>query len=384
VRTPIENTQPRRGSARPGSSGTLPGPARRRGGLSRRSAILAAAFLGAGLVVGGLAHVVTRELVASWTGMGLNPFRPQPGAPGGSDQPGPTPTISLAVTPQPWSGHDRVTILLMGLDYRDWVAREGAPRTDSMMLVTLDPITGQAGMLSIPRDLWVEIPGFGHNRINTAYMFGEAYRLPGGGPGLAMQTVEDVIGVPIQYYAVIDFSTFERMIDEIGGVDVLVTEWIKITPIGRESFWLAPKPQRLDGAEALAYARVRKGAGDDFGRAERQQQVALAIIDRVIGLDMIPTLVAKAPALYQELSSGIRTNMTLDQMVSLGWTAVQLPRSSIHKGVIAPPKMVGFYTLPDGAKVLRAVPDQIRVLRDEIFTSTSALGPSVEGMAGQE
>lgn len=343
-----------------------------------------AAFLGTGLIAGGLAHLVTRDLVASWTGMGLNPFRPQPGAPGASDQPQATPTISLAVTPQPWSGNDRVTILLLGLDYRDWVAREGAPRTDSMMLVTLDPITRQGGMLSIPRDLWVEIPGFGHNRINTAYMFGEASRLPGGGPGLAMQTVEDVIGVPIQYYAVIDFSTFERMIDEIGGVDILVTEWIKITPIGRESFWLEPKAHRLTGAEALAYARVRKGAGDDFGRAERQQQVALAIIDRVVGLDMIPILVARAPALYQELSSGIRTNMTLDQMVSLGWTAVQLPRSSIHKGVIGPPKMVGFYTLPDGQKVLRPVPDQIRMLRDEIFTSTSALGPSVEGMAGQE
>ncbi|HEX9681289.1 MAG TPA: hypothetical protein VGA32_07530, partial [Anaerolineales bacterium] len=83
----------------PGSTGTRPSPARRRGGFSRRSAVLAATFLGAGLIVGGLAHVVTRDLVASWTGMGLNPFRPQPGAPGASDQPGPTPTISLAVTP---------------------------------------------------------------------------------------------------------------------------------------------------------------------------------------------------------------------------------------------------------------------------------------------
>ncbi|MGH2626505.1 MAG: LCP family protein, partial [Anaerolineales bacterium] len=277
----LEDTQPRRRSARAGSAESRSGKADRRAVFSRRNAVLAAAFLGSGMIVGGLAHIVTRDLVASWTGMGLNPFRPQAGASGGSpDQPGPTPTISLAVTPQPWSGDDRVTVLVMGLDYRDWVARQGAPRTDSMMLVTLDPITRQAGMLSIPRDLWVEIPGFGHNRINTAYMFGEAYRLPGGGPGLAMQTVEDVIGVPIQYFAVIDFSTFERMIDEIGGVDILVTEWIKITPIGRESFWLEPKAHRLDGAEALAYARVRKGAGDDFGRAERQQQVALAIIDR--------------------------------------------------------------------------------------------------------
>jgi len=346
-------------------------------------ALITVAFLAAGLISGGVAHVVTRDLVASWTGLGLNPFRPQDqGLPGSTAGPGATPTLNLAVTPQPWAGSERVTILVMGLDFRDWVAGEGSPRTDSMMLVTFDPLTRQAGMLSIPRDLWVEIPGFGHNRINTAYLFGEASRLPGGGPGLAMQTVEDLIGVPIQYFAVIEFSTFERMIDEIGGIDVLVRERMKISPIGRQSFWLEAKPYHLDGAEALAYARVRKGAGDDFGRAERQQQVAEAIMDRVVGFEMIPTLVARAPALYQELSSGIRTNMTLEQMVSIGWSALQIPRSSIHKGVIAPPNMVGFHILPDGANVLRPVPDQIRILRDQIFTNTGGLGPSIDGITG--
>jgi LCP family protein required for cell wall assembly len=379
----LGDTQPKR---RPAAGETRPGVAaapRLSQRISTRTAILAAAFLAAGLISGGVAHVVTRDLVASWTGLGLNPFRPQDqGPPGSTAGPGATPTLNLAVTPQPWAGSERVTILVMGLDFRDWVAGEGSPRTDSMMLVTFDPLTRQAGMLSIPRDLWVEIPGFGHNRINTAYMFGEASRLPGGGPGLAMQTVEDLIGVPIQYFAVIEFSTFERMIDEIGGIDVLVRERMKISPIGRQSFWLEAKPYHLDGAEALAYARVRKGAGDDFGRAERQQQVAEAIMDRVVGFEMIPTLVARAPALYQELSSGIRTNMTLEQMVSIGWSALQIPRSSIHKGVIAPPNMVGFHILPDGANVLRPVPDQIRILRDKIFTNTGGLGPSIDGITG--
>jgi LCP family protein required for cell wall assembly len=379
----LGDTQPRRrstaGETRPGAAAAPRLTPR----VSTRTAVLTALFLAAGVISGGVAHVVTRDLVASWTGLGLNPFRPQDQVPAGSTAgPGATPTLNLAVTPQPWAGSERVTILVMGLDYRDWVAGEGSPRTDSMMLVTFDPLTRQAGMLSIPRDLWVEIPGFGHNRINTAYMFGEASRLPGGGPGLAMQTVEDLIGVPIQYFAVIDFSTFERMIDEIGGIDVLVTERIKISPIGRTSYWLDPNAHHLDGAQALAYARVRKGAGDDFGRAERQQQVALAILDRVVGFEMIPTLVARAPALYQELSSGIRTNMTLEQMVSIGWSALQIPHSSIHKGVIGPPNMVGFHTLPDGANVLRAVPDQIRILRDRIFTNTGGLGPSIDGITG--
>ncbi len=92
---------------------------------------------------------------------------------------------------EPWDGSDRVTVLFMGLDYRDWVDSEGPPRTDSMMLVTVDPVSQSAGMLSIPRDLWTEIPGFEHNRINTAYFLGESYNLPGGGPALAMKTVEN-------------------------------------------------------------------------------------------------------------------------------------------------------------------------------------------------
>jgi LCP family protein required for cell wall assembly len=264
----------------------------------------------------------------------------------------------------------------MGLDYRDWEAGSGAPRSDSMMLVTVDPITRTAGMLSIPRDLWVEIPGFDHNRINTAYMLGEAYHYPGGGPALARQTVEDVIGVPINFYAVIDFKAFERMVDEIGGIDVLVDEPIRIAPIGRMSINLEAKAYHFDGAEALAYARVRKAAGDDFGRARRQQRVVLAVLDRVVGFNMLPTLITRAPALYQELASGVRTDLSLDQMVSLGWLGIQIPKTNIRAGVIGPPNMVRFYTRPDGAKVLGAVPDQIRLLRDEIFTATSGFGPS--------
>ena len=136
-----------------------------------------------------------------------------------------------------------------------------------------------------------------------------------------------------------------------------------------------PKPYHLDGAEALAYARVRKYGGGDFGRAGRQQQVALAVIDRVVGFDMIPKLVTKAPSLYQELSEGIRTNLSLDEMISLGWLVVQIPSDNIRQGVIGPPNMIAFHTRPDGANVLRAVPDQIRILRDYIFIETSFIGP---------
>ncbi|MGA9531905.1 MAG: LCP family protein [Anaerolineales bacterium] len=339
---------------------------------------LGAAFAVAAILSGALIFSAVRGLAASWNEGGLPSFSGSSQTDGATLEPGVTPTIAaLDEAPKPWDGTERVTILMMGLDFRDWERGEGPPRTDSMMLVTIDPVARTAGMMSIPRDLWVEIPGFEHNRINTAYFLGESYNVPGGGPGLAMKTVENVLGVPIDYYAVIYFHSFEDMIDEIGGIDVLVKEDIKISPIGRQSLILKAKAQHLDGAWALAYARARKTEGGDFDRAQRQQQVALAIRDRILGVNMLPTLIRRAPALYNDLKSGLRTNLTFDQMFRLGLLALDLPEENIKKGVIGPPDMVEFETLPTGAEVLRPIPDQIRLLRDEIFTETGAIGPSI-------
>ncbi len=343
--------------------------------------LLAIAYAGAVILCAVLFYRTTHNLSASWTGVGINPFQSNAGGNESLSVPGETPTmVYIEDIPDPWDGKRRVTILLMGLDYRDWVAGSGFPRTDTMMLATIDPITHTAGMLSIPRDLFVDIPyaGFEHNRINTAYPLGERLKLPGAGPALAMQTVENLLGVPIDYYAIVDFSTFERMIDEIGGIDVLVPQRVKISPIGGMSRWLEPKAYHLNGSEALAYARARKTKGGDFDRARRQQQVAMAIKDRIFGFDMIPTLIHKAPALYQELSSGIRTNMALDQMLQLGLLVINLSPEDISRGVIGPPGMVGFATLPDGRQVLRPVPDRIRELRDSIFINTGSIRPASE------
>jgi len=340
---------------------------------------LGAAFIIAGLLSASLMFSAVRGLAANWSGAGLPRFSGSASSGEGATlEPGVTPTVAaLDDAPKPWDGSERVTILLMGLDFRDWLEDEGPPRTDSMMLVTIDPVARTAGMLSIPRDLWVEIPGFEHNRINTAYFLGESYNLPGGGPELAMQTVENVIGVPVDYYAVIYFHAFEDMVDEIGGIDVLVTEEIKISPIGRTSFILPAKATHLDGAQTLAYARARKTEGGDFDRARRQQQVALAIRDRILGFDMVPTLIRRAPAIYDDMSSGLLTNLSFDQMFRLALLAFEIPPDDIRKGIIAPPDMVEFETLPTGAQVLRPLPDQIRLLRDEIFTQASAIGPSI-------
>ncbi|HEX9029701.1 MAG TPA: LCP family protein, partial [Anaerolineales bacterium] len=159
--------------------------------------------------------------------------------------------------PKPWDGASRVTILIFGLDYRDWLTGDGPPRTDTMILASIDPLTKAAGILSIPRDMWVMIPGSGYAKINTAYPIGEGLKYPGGGPGLAMKTVENFIGVPIDYYAQIDFSAFEDFIDEIGGIDVNVPAPLEITPIGGHIKNIKAGMNHFDGRWALGYARAR-------------------------------------------------------------------------------------------------------------------------------
>jgi len=281
----------------------------------------------------------------------------------------------------PWDGAGRVTILLLGLDYRDWEAGNEASRSDTMILLTLDPLARTAGILSIPRDMWVAIPGFRHGKINTAYYLGDAYKLPGGGPGLAVKTVEDFLGVPINFYAQIDFGAFVRFIDEIGGVKIDVPEAITVDLLGSGSATkkkLQPGVQVLPGEWALAYARARYTEGGDFDRARRQQQVILAIRDRILSFDMLPILINKADVLYQELSAGIHTNLILDQALKLAALASQVPEENIRRGVIDS-KYVLFGQSPDNLSILIPLRDKIHALRDEIFTASGALGPLTPG-----
>lgn len=282
--------------------------------------------------------------------------------------------------PPPWDDAERVTILVMGLDYRDWSSGQGPSRSDSMILLTIDPVSKTAGMLSIPRDLWAVIPGFTPNKINTAYYFGELYKVPGGGPELAMRTVEQTIGVPIDYYAQIDFSAFIRFIDLIGGVKINVPTEIIVDPLGSDTMpkRLRPGVQVLPGAVALAYARERHAAGGDFARAERQQQIILGIRDRILEFNLLPGLVANSPALYAELSSGVHTNLSLENVIRLAVLATQVDRNNIIHGVIGERDII-YGRSPDDLAILIPIPDKIRALRDQIFTSGSALGPLTPG-----
>jgi polyisoprenyl-teichoic acid--peptidoglycan teichoic acid transferase len=274
-------------------------------------------------------------------------------------------------TPQPWDGKSRVNVLVMGLDYGDWSEdRQGASRSDSMLLFTVDPESQTAGMFSIPRDLWVDIPGFGYGKLNTAHFLGEAYHTEGAGPGLAMKTVENLLDLDIHYYAVVDFVAFEEFIDELGGIVVDVPEEITVDPIGPgNTVTLPPGVQALTGPVALAYARNRETLGSDFDRAMRQQQVVLAIRRRILDLNLLPELIKKSPLLYQKLASGVRTNLTLNDMIGLAWLASQIPSEKIKRSAIGPDQVEQTYT-PEGLDILQPKIDEVMLLRDEIFTNT--------------
>jgi hypothetical protein len=171
------------------------------------------------------------------------------------------------------------------------------------------------------------------------------------------------------------------MVDEIGGVKLNVPEEIEVDPLGdAPPKTLQPGIQTLPGSLALAYARARNTPGGDFDRAARQQQVILAIRDRVLSFDLIPTLISRAPALYQDLSRGVRTNLTLDQIVKLGLIAGQIPPDSISRAVIGEPQVTFDWSL-DGQFILIPIPDQIRLLRDEIFTPDAAASPVTANMS---
>ena len=350
-------------------------------------------------VVGLSAFILTRELTFSQAISNMAAPRPgfvlqdnvQPTAEVSEDTDLPMPTEDiLAELPQiqdtplaeatliPWDGNERVTVLVMGVDYRDWQSGEGYARSDTMMLVTMDPVAKTAGMLSIPRDLWVGIPGFSHGKINTAHALGDAYKLPGGGPALAVKTVELVIGVPIHYYAVVDFGAFIRFMDELGGLKLDIPYAIKVDPFDGDPRFLQPGVQTLPGDLVLAYARNRSTGDGDFDRARRQQQVILGIRDRILDFEMLPTLIEKAPSLYRELVSGVRTNMSLDEIVKLAVLAQQVPDERIRQGVIDI-NYVNYGWSPDELSILIPYPDRIRVLRDEIFATAGSISPLTPG-----
>ena len=303
----------------------------------------------------------------------------------------PTADVSAPVEQAPsWDGGSRINIVFFGLRAggQDASQPDCPLCTDTIILFTVDPVSKTAGMISIPRDLWVNIPGIGFSRINTAWTSGEISKLPGGGPGLAMQTVSQLMGVPIQYYAQVDFNTFVSFINTIGGVDVKPWETLRLDPLGngKDKFILTKGGYRhLDGQLALAYARCRDtdcGAqGGDTDRSKRQQQVILAIRDKVLDPANFPTLIAKAPWFYTTFGGGLHTNMSLDDAIKLAYLMKDIPLNQVKNVVFDYTDMIPANTTLAGAaaSVDKPVPDKIELMRDEVFTTGGPISPMAQG-----
>ena len=270
---------------------------------------------------------------------------------------------------------ERINILLLGIDQRDGDA--GPWRTDTMILVSIDPATQSAAMLSIPRDLWVTIPGFGENRINAAHLIGDQYDYPGGGPALAKKTVWHTLGVPVHGYVRVNFSGFERMVDAIGGLTIEVDTPLhdEEYPDGNYGTMVIDIPAGvldMDGVTALQYVRSRHGTGD-FDRMARQQKLIMAARDKILSLD-IP--LSQLPEMLAIAGDTVKTDLTLEQMRELAALAQQLDRDKIGSGVIDSSMTTTVFT-PEGWMV--EVPDwaKVRDLVDALFpVSATAVSPT--------
>ena len=246
----------------------------------------------------------------------------------------------------------RVNLLLLGVDRRD--GDEWAYRADTVIVAGVDAGSGEAVLLSIPRDLQLPIPGHGEDRINTANVYGYLEDYPGGGPALVEATVESNMGIPIDGYLMADFNAFERLVDALGGIEIDVTETLHDTdypdprpedPYAFKTVHFDPGLQTMDGQRALEYARSRMSTSD-FDRARRQQEVLVAIRQKALS----PGSLLRLPALGLIVLDSLETNLSPREVMALGLLAVRLDPSRLERVVLEPPLVYG-YVRADGAAV---------------------------------
>jgi LCP family protein required for cell wall assembly len=283
--------------------------------------------------------------------------------------------VLLVVVPSAFSmgGDGRINLLLLGIDRR---GGEGwAFRTDTIMVVTLDPDTRAAGILSIPRDLQLDIPGYGQDRINTANVYGSLQGDPDGGPALLETTVEGNFGMPIDGYLMVDFRAFQTIVDTLGGIDVDVPQRLHDTrypdpkpgdPYAYKTIHFEPGLQHMDGSQALEYARSRMSTSD-FDRAKRQQLVLLAIRKRALSLSTIP----RWPKLVSVAVDSIRTDLKMEEMLALAILAARIDVSNLKQVVLEHP-LVFSHQRADGAAVQLPQWDLINPVLVELFGPRSS------------
>lgn len=292
----------------------------------------------------GLAELVATP--ATETASQAAVHKPAAGAEVGADptaQPTALPEATPSTNPSLRPLQQTRNILLVGTDQHDL---EYVGRTDTIMVLALDLPNQRAALISLPRDIYLPIPGVGYSRINTAYPYGEERR-PGGGIALLESTIEKNFGIPIHNYVRIDFSGFEDVIDAVGGVDITVD-----CPIYDDNFWrffgtgtLDKGTYHMDGIQALYYARSRKST-TDFDRARRQQQVMMAIRSRALDAGLIPRI----PALWLALKDTVETDLDVRTIADLAKLGATIDRNHLYGLVVRPP-LVNSWLTPQGAQV---------------------------------
>jgi polyisoprenyl-teichoic acid--peptidoglycan teichoic acid transferase len=243
----------------------------------------------------------------------------------------------------------RTNILLLGTD--DSPERGAVGRTDTILLTTVIPTRPYVGILSIPRDLWVNVPGVGEQRINTAYFFAEAGET-GAGPQAAMQTIRENFGIPVQYYALIHMYGLVAAVDALDGVDIQLD-----SPTGG---WEAGN-YHINGTQALEFVRERSSS-DDFSRMKRTQ----ILIFSVAGRALQPASWSRLPGFLYSVLQAVDTNIPIWQIPRLGFALIRAPLFGIDSQVISRDMVVPFQTA-GGAQVLAPNWDVINPILREMF-----------------
>ncbi|HSK84599.1 MAG TPA: LCP family protein [Rubrobacter sp.] len=245
---------------------------------------------------------------------------------------------------QPGLSDGPLNVLVLGVDARP-ESEEMGSRTDTIMLVQVVPKTGDVKLLSVPRDLFVEVEPGERDKINAAYNY--------GGVDETIDALENYSGVPVDHYAVVDFEGFERVIDAMGGVRVDVGD-------GQfpEKWRMGEDVQRLNGHKALIYARYRGTPGADIDRMQRQRELVGALRSEALGWHTVKTL----PQIMEVMNDNVQTDLDLDGAITLGQVLIRRGRhaqmtSQQLKGI---PE-----TLSNGKQVLIPEEDANQAMLDE-------------------
>lgn len=267
------------------------------------------------------------------------------------------PTPAITTTPAAWptpiwpeSPLDHTdNILVMGVDYRPG---DASWRTDTLMVVAVDAPANRVGVISIPRDLYVDIPGYGMGRINQADFIGESARYAGGGQALLRRVISETLGVPTGHYVRIRMEGLARLVDALGGVTVVLDCPLyertpnEASPNGVEDWSLPAGPVLLDGEAARKFATYRY-VTTDFGRAQRQQQLIWAIRDRALQLDIIPRI----PELWRAFADMFVSDLGLLDFIRLASFGAGLKSEQVH-GAVLGGDVMDYYITSEGAWVL--------------------------------